>query len=215
MAQKKRFRLLIYENILNRWIPAVFTIGFVLFLFVGVLWGFEWYYINPLENPLPTLPEITGIVLLVAGGLSLLLTFFLIFARKNAAVQLYANYFKISTPFLRLNIPYKRINRIQTAEFASLFPPSKLSEWEKEMIMPLASQTAIIVHLNSMPMAQKTLRLFLSRYFFIDSTPHLVLLVDDWLTFSTKFESARTTGKLPSQIQKTKSPYGILDSLKK
>lgn len=217
MAAGKRFRLLIYENILNRWWSATFTIGLVSFLFVGVMWGFEWYHLNPLENPLPTLPPFSGEFLLAAGGLAWLLTAFLLVTRKNAHVQLLAKSLRLSTPFLRLDIPYKRINRTQTAEFGILFAQAKLSEWEKEMIAPLGSQTAIIIHLTAMPMPQKTLRLFLSRYFFIDKTPHLVLLVDDWMGFSTRLESARVGGLLPRKDAgkpKTGS-YGLFDEMKK
>ena len=35
------------------------------------------------------------------------------------------------------------------------------------------------------------LRFFLSRFFFKDRTPHFVILVDDWMRFSTELESLR------------------------
>lgn len=217
MAARKRFRLLVYENILNRWWPATLAISLVCFLFVGVMWGFEWYHINPAENPIPTLPPFAGEFLIAAGSLGLLFSVFLLVARKNAYVQLFPTTLRVSTPFLRLDIPYKRINRTQTAEFGTLFASTKRSEWEKDMIAPLNQNTAILLQLTAMPMPQTTLRLFLSRYFFVDKTPHIVLLVDDWMAFSTRLESARVGGLLPRKdANKPKaSSYGLLNELKK
>jgi hypothetical protein len=43
-------------------------------------------------------------------------------------------------------------------------------------------------------MPQSTLRLFLSPFFFKDKTPHLVILVDEWMKFSNELESLRQGG---------------------
>jgi hypothetical protein len=45
--------------------------------------------------------------------------------------------------------------------------------------------------------------MFLSRFFFKDKTPHLVILVKDWMQFSTELESLRSGfGTEPQPAQK-------------
>ena len=54
--------------------------------------------------------------------------------------------------------------------------------------------TASVIELRGFPMSQFSLRLFLSPLFFKDKTPHFVILVDDWMKFSSELESMRTGG---------------------
>ena len=58
-----------------------------------------------------------------------------------------------------------------------------------------------------------TLRLFLSPFFFKDKTPHLVILVQDWMAFSTELESLRVTAEEPAQ--KKVKDLSILSKLPK
>jgi len=51
---------------------------------------------------------------------------------------------------------------------------------------------SVEVELNAFPMSQSSLRLFLSPLFFKDKTPHFVILVDNWMRFSSELESMRT-----------------------
>jgi len=43
------------------------------------------------------------------------------------------------------------------------------------------------------------LRLFLSPFFFKDMTPHLVILVRDWMSLSTTIDIQHVNGELPQQ----------------
>ena len=54
------------------------------------------------------------------------------------------------------------------------------------------AKTALVIELTAYPMPRNVLRLFLSRFFFKDATPHLVILVEDWLKFSSELDSMRT-----------------------
>ena len=77
------------------------------------------------------------------------------------------------------------------------FKPKGLGAWLdilglNERDIPLATKTALVIDLKSYPIPRKVLEFFLSRYFFKDKTPHLVLLVDDWMRFSSEMESMRT-----------------------
>jgi hypothetical protein len=213
----RKYRLLLYERIINHYLPAIFTLGFVILLNVSVLWGAEWYYIDPDKNPMMRLSTEGGIVMLAIGGLIILFWLFLLVVRKRAYVQLFDDYLCLATPFLRLNVSYKRIHRTTTSQLSDLFPPKRLSEWGRDIIGPLSSRTAIVIFLTAYPLPRSTLRLFLSPYFFYDNTPHFILAVDDWMRFSIELESRRSGIKTPRPATKPRatSSYGLLDELKK
>jgi len=216
----RKYRLLLYERIINHYLPAIFTLGFLILLNVGVLWGAEWYFINPDENPLLRLSTDGGIVMLAIGGMAMLLWVFLLIARKMAYVQLFDDYLRLVTPFLRLNISYKRIHHTTTAQLGDLFPPKKMNEWGRDIVSPLATRTAIITHLTAYPkgMSRAMLKLFLSKFFFFDNTPHFILLVEDWMRFSQELDSRRSGVKTPIRQKAAPRPKmtsGLLDDLKK
>ena len=69
-----------------------------------------------------------------------------------------------------------------------------MSFLQRDTIEPLLSLTAVIVELNALPIGRPALRFFLSPFFFKDETPHLVLLVPNWMSFSAELESIRISG---------------------
>ena len=211
----RKYRLLIYEYMLNRWWPMTFLTATAIFINVGVLWAAEWYFKNPAENPLPTLSMTGQVIMLAIGMICLLFTMFLLITRKMAYVQLFNDHLKLATPFLRLNISYKRIHRTTTAQIFNLFPPKSLSGWNRELIAPISGNTAIVIHLTSYPLPRISLRLFLSPFFFYDKTSHFVLAVDDWMAFSTELDSRRAGGKALRQPPRPRITSGLLDDLKR
>ncbi len=211
----RKYRLLLYEYMLNRWWPMTFLTALALFVNVGVLWGAEWYFKNPAENPLPTLSVPGQVIMLAIGAICLFFTLFLLITRKMAYVQLFSDHLQLATPFLRLNISYKRIQRVTTAQIYNLFPPKSLSGWNRELIAPISGNTAVVVHLTAYPLPRASLRLFLSPFFFYDQTPHFILAVDDWMAFSTELDSRRISGKIPRQPPKPRITSGLLDDLKR
>jgi hypothetical protein len=214
----KKYRLLMYEHMLNRWWPTTLLLALSILGCVGLLWGAQWYFENPKQNPLPLLPNDNGIIMLVAGTVVLLFTFFLLLARKMAYVQLFEDHIKLATPFMRLNISYKRILRSTTTQVGVLFPPKSMSDYKSEIIAPISGKTAIIIHLKNYPMPRSSLKLFLSPFFFYDQTPHFVLAVEDWMKFSSELESRRVSGKAPEKAPmpvKKRISSGLLDDLKK
>ena len=198
----KRYPLLIYKYTLNKWYPATLAVSIILF----ILW---WYL--PVINPKPK-SNWQDTVLLTISGVALLMTIFFFLMRNAAYVRPYRQYLRLVTPFLRLNISYKRINQTKITEMTAIFPLSKLSRWQRDSMDTLLRRTAIIVELKSFPISQTLLRLFLSPFFFKDKSPHFVFLVDDWMRFSTELESFRAGGELI--VEEEKSDTGsILSSL--
>jgi hypothetical protein len=179
-----KFPLIVYRHLLNRWWTPMIAIGLGMF-------GMAYLeYSEPLGPYLVTrwLPyTVTG---LLAIGIGI---FFLII-RYVAYVQAFPGYLKFVTPFLRFNISYKRIQRTTTNEMRQLFPPQSMSGWIREIFAPLASQTAVVLELKGFPLSPFILRLFLSRFFFKDKTPHIVILVQDWMKFITELDSMRMGG---------------------
>jgi hypothetical protein len=212
----KKYRLLLYEHMLDRWWPNTLTLALVILANVGALWGAQWYYTNPSENPFLKLSDVSAAAMFVVGIFVFLFTVFLLIARKMAYVQLFADHLLLATPFMRLNISFKRIQRVTTAQLANLFPPKSMSGYQRGIIGPISGNTAIVIHLTAYPLPRKSMTLFLSPFFFYDQTPHFVLAVDDWMKFSSELESRRVLGKMPRKISPPpRVTSGLLDDLKK
>lgn len=176
-----RYPLVIYTRMLDRWWPATFTLSLAL---LATAWGASR---TPQGQAFPFAITATAGL----GGLAFILTFFLFVIRKAAYVEPFPTYLRLVTPFLRINISYRRFRGSTTSEMRALFPPKGMSSWRREIIAPLSAMTAIVINLSGYPVAPSLLRLFLSPFFFKDKTPHLVILVKDWLRFSTELESMR------------------------
>jgi hypothetical protein len=177
----RRYHLVIYSHMLNRWWPATLTLSLALF---AVAWGVSR---TPEGQAQPYLVTATAGL----GGVVFIFTLFLFTIRRMAYVQALPTYLRLVTPFLRINISYKRFRGSTTTEMRALFPPKEMSGWRRDIIAPLSSMTAIVINLNGYPVPVFFLRWFLSPFFFKDKTPHLVILVKDWLRFSTELESMR------------------------
>jgi hypothetical protein len=185
----RRYPLIIYTHMMDRWWPAVFTLGLALLGLAWAIysWGFE---------------EWRWLTFTVIGGVGMFAGFLMLILRKSAYVQPYSDHLRLATPFLRLNISYKRFRRATSANMGSLFPPNSVSKWQADIIHPLAKMTALVIELNAYPMPQSFLRFFLSPLFFKDKTPHFVILVHDWMKFSSELESMRTSAGYSAPQQK-------------
>ena len=191
----KKYPLIIYRHIVSRWWFAMIFMGLGLFALAYI------EYIKPAAefNALPW-QVFAGV-----GMLAILAGIFFFAIRFMAYVQPHPAFLKFVTPFLRINISYRRIRRTTTTEMRQLFPLKSVSGWGRDVLSPLASKTALVLELNGYPVSPMILRLFLSRFFFKDKTPHLVILVEDWLKFSSEMESMRTGVEPPDEPRKPKN----------
>jgi len=197
----RRYPLVIYTRMMDRWWPATFALALGLF---GLAWAVHLYYPEPVY-------DWQWLTLASVGGFVLVVTLFLFTLRKSAYVQPNPDHLRLVTPFLRLNISYKRLRRATSGTMEGLFPPKSISSWRREIVEPLARKTAVVVELTGYPISQTVLRLFLSPFFFKDKTPHFVFLVEDWMRFSTELETMRTRGG--QDIQRKKTDRSILSRL--
>lgn len=211
-----RHRLVIYTYMLNRWWRATLALGLSLLILASGLGGL------PLLLPqYPFLWVDDWKLWLVggAGGFGILITIFLAAVRKSAYVQPFVNHLRLATPFLRLNISYRRFRRTYTDEFQRLFPLKKAHGWKREMLEPLTGRTVLVIEMTSFPVPRWALRLFLSPLFFPDRMPHLALLVSDWISLSTEMDSLRGGYQESLRPAPDKNPVssllaGLKDSLK-
>jgi hypothetical protein len=191
-AVGRRYQLIMYTHMMDRWWRAVLAIGIALIGLAAVVywWDFEdWRWL--------TLGS-TGLFISLIG-------LFMLTIRKSAYVQLFNDHLRLVTPFLRINISYKRVRRTASASMASLFPPKSISSWRREIVQPLANKTALVIELNGYPISQTVLKFFLSPFFFKDKTPHFVILVQDWMRFSSDLETLRAGGGLVAPQQKSRN----------
>lgn len=184
----RRYPLVIYRHVVNRWWPEILGLGIILLTLAWPVY----------HDPLGRAQSWRWIGLLLLGGGTILTALLLAALRRLAYVQIFPTHLKLVTPFLRLNISHKRLRRAVTAEVRTLFPPGKMRGWKRDVIAPLGGRTAMVLELSGWPAAPELLRWFLSPFFFKDKTPHFVILVDDWMRFSTELESLRR-GETPSR----------------
>jgi hypothetical protein len=184
----KRYSLLIYTRMIDRWWPAVFFLGLALIALV---------YISPAYADLYTqLTDPFGWMAPAGVGAGVVVVSLVMLAfRKGAYVQPFEDHLLFVTPLLRMKISYRRILRTTTTTMYILFPPKQISGTKRDIIEPLSSRTAVVIEMNALPVSRATLRLFLSPFFFKDDTPHLVILVQDWIGFSSDLESMRSRVK--------------------
>jgi hypothetical protein len=199
----RRYPLLMYTRMLDRWWPALFFLGLAL---LALAWPFYRDLYVRLTQPWRW-TTFTGL-----GGIVILVSLLMLALRKSAYVQPFGSYLRLVTPFLRLNISYRRIRSTTTTAMAMLFPLDSLRGMRRDIVRPLLSRTAVVVDMNALPMSVRTLRLFLSPFFFKDRTPHLVILVDDWMGFSTELESRRMAGAEPV-LPPRRAPSSLLGQL--
>ena len=191
----RRFPLVIYRAMINRWWEFTFFLALLLLLLTWPV------YQHPMSQAEPWRWQ----GLLILSGVALFFTALFLALRSMAYVQAFPTYLRLVTPFLRLNISYKRIRRYTTSEMRALFPPAKTRGWKSEVVAPLGGKTALVVEMNGWPAQPEFMRLFLSPFFFKDKTPHFVILVDDWMRLSLELDSMRTRGTLTSQPQRPKN----------
>ncbi len=199
----RKYPLIVYQHMLNRWWPAMITMGLVMFALAYS------EYIDPIAQFIAWRWQLFGAV----GVLAIFVGLVFIVIKNFAYVQPLPNYLKLVTPFMRVNISYKRIKKTLPTEMHYLFPRKSLSEWMQDIYAPLANQTALVIELSGYPVSPSVLRMFLSRFFFKDKTPHLVILVKDWMLLSAELDSMRTDTGPRSPEPRKRNKDSILSRL--
>ena len=189
----KRHPLLFYRRAMDRlWLATLF-----LGLILGIVWLWFWW------SDVPLISSGNETWLLAGSVAALAFTVFAFFARRAAYVQPQRDHLRLVTPFLRMNISYRRIRSVHPAGFQQLFPPGKASWAQRSFLEPFYGRTAVVVDLTSYPMSPFLLRFFLAPQMFSPQSTGFVFLVPDWMEFSTELDSFRS---MRAQPQSGKRP---------
>lgn len=157
------------------------TLLLTIVLFVLVVW-------SELQPPDPK-GEI-GVTWLTAGCMvALVISLFAFFSRWMAYTQAHHDHLSIVTPFLNLKIAYRRMLSIHPSLLQQVYPKDSASWSETSFLEPFYGKTVIVVEVRNYPMDPRLLRFFLSRYMFSPLSPGFVLLVPDWIKFSTELDT--------------------------
>jgi hypothetical protein len=182
MAKKrrKRFRLVIYERMQQRWAwPCIFIA-----LASVVLWWFV-PKISILHRPfrlLALVPALASLVILIYTHL----------ARRLAWVQCRYNHLHIQTPIYPLAVSYSRIKAVRPSTFTQVFDPAKEKSARRNWLRPYWGRTVLVVDLSKYPFSRTWLRLWFSPYLLTPTTTGFVFLVEDWMTLSRQLDDFRT-----------------------
>jgi hypothetical protein len=189
----RRYSLVLYTQMMDRWWPLVLLLGLAL---LGLAWWLYGDLYERLAQPgrWMTLGGVGGIVTLAALLMAAI--------RKAAYIQPFDDHLRLVTPFLQLRISYRRLTGTTTTAMGILFPPKSLSGTRRAIVRPLLGRTAVVLEMTSLPLSRSVLSLFLSPFFFKDRTPHLVILVDNWMGFATELESLRIGGGVPATARR-------------
>ncbi len=174
-----RHTLLFYRRTMDRVWIATFILGLV--LAASATWS--------LVGVRTMLYISSDIWLSACAILAFTLSVFAFITRYMAYMQVFDTHINLRTPFLRLNVSYRRVRSAHPALIQQLFPDKELSWAEHHYLAPFYGKTAVVVELSKYPMNPKILRLFLPAQMFSPQSPGLVLMVPDWMKLSTELDS--------------------------
>jgi hypothetical protein len=201
-----RHRLILYTYMLKRWWKFTLWIAILLLALVGAL-RIVALRLPEYRSPLDS--DTTTWALIGAGGYALVLSIFLMAIAKSAYVQPCTTHLRLVTPFLQMNISYRRIRQSSSVEMKHLFPIDNYKGRQRGLLRPLVAQTAIVLDMRGWPLPHWVLGLFLSPFFFPDKTSRLALLVPKWMDFSMELEGFRVSW-LDSQNNPGTDPQAAL-----
>lgn len=142
-----------------------------------------------LTRPTKILGIHSDIWLIATALLSLVITIFAFVARYFAYIQPLPNSLKIVTPFLRFQVSYRRMRSARPLLVQQIFPKKEASWAQQSFLEPFYGKTALIIDLKGYPLNPVLLHLFLPREMFSPQSTGLVLVVPDWMEFSTELDS--------------------------
>ncbi len=194
----KRQTLLMYRRTVDRMFFATLLLGLLLLLIS----------LYPLLGGVGILSQRIQAIISVSAAVVLTLSVFAFLARFRAYVQVDQNHLSLVTPLIHLNISYLRLRSAHPALIQQLFPANESGWARRSYLRPFYGKTAIVVELNKYPLDPVLLRLFFTKEMFSPQNRGFVLLVPDWMRFSTELDTLHgkwlggqnTKGKHPSNL---------------
>lgn len=172
----KRFRLLIYERMWQRWaLPCILIVPASV-----ALWWFA-PHISIIHTPFRALAIVPAL-----ASLTILIYAFL--ARQLAWVQCRHKHLRIQTPIYPLIVSYGRIKMVRPTTFAQVFNPSEEKWARRNWLRPYWSKTVLVMEISKYPLNKAWLRLWFSSYLLSPNSTGFVFLVEDWMALSRQLD---------------------------
>lgn len=195
----KRYSLLLYKHTMGRLWQATMLLGAIL---AGLWWQLT-------SGGVPVIETSQTAWVLVGALVCLVFSLFALLARTMAYVQPQRDHLRLVTPFLRLQISYRRFQSIHPASFAKLFPPHESGWAEEQFLDPFYGMTTVVVDLKAFPLPRPLLRLFLARQMLTPQSPGFIFLVDDWMALSNEIDTFIEAWRRARQPKRTVvTPFG-------
>ncbi|MFM8320812.1 MAG: hypothetical protein ACKOC5_07840 [Chloroflexota bacterium] len=174
-----RHRLVLYWHAMNRIWQHMLVLG-LLAMAVG------WWTLVP---PTTILGFHSDLWLFALAVLSLGIAGYAFIARYFAYIQPHDAYLTVVTPLVRFRISYQRLRGIRPMLLQQIFPPESSSWARRSFISQFYGKTALVLELKGYPINPRLLRMFIPGELFYPQGEGLVLLVPDWMKFSTEMDS--------------------------
>ena len=180
----KKQPLLMYRRTVDRIFIATFLLGFLLLAI--------WFY--PFLGGVGYVSQSIQVFISISAVVVLTLSMFAFLARFRAYVQVNQTHLSLVTPVFRLNISFHRLRSTHPVLIQHLFP-AKDSCWaRRSYLKPYYGETAIVVELKDFPLNPALLRLFFAKEMFSPQNKGFVILVPDWMKFSTELDTMHKNG---------------------
>jgi hypothetical protein len=187
----KRFRLLLYERMWQRWafpclmlVPASIALWFLVprISFIPPSLDLPLLDFRIPLRPLIPVPAMAAAVILIYTYL----------ARCTAWVQCRDSHLLIKTPIYPLAISYGRIKAVRPSRLSQIFDPAKERAGRRDWLGPYWGKTALAIETSKYPVDKRWLRLWFNPYLFAPNMVGFVLLVEDWMTLSRQISDYRS-----------------------
>jgi hypothetical protein len=215
MTRKKQGRkhaLVLYKRALDRlWMP-MFSIA----LLLGAALWLSGRYWEPVGY-IPAITEPYDILIYLVIVFSLVFTIYAVIARSLAYVQAKNDHLYLFTPLLALKISYRRVKRTGLATIGQIFPAQSTRRSIRSIVEAYDGRTSVILELKGYPVARVLLHLLLGRSMLLPNTQGLVLLVNDWMEFSTELDSLQGSWRQAQSrpAGEAHPGYNLLQNLRK
>jgi hypothetical protein len=189
----KRFRLLIYERMWQRWAwPCTLIVPASLALW----WS---------APRIPILYAPFRPLALVPAFVSLVILAYIYLARRLAWVQCRPKHLRIQTPFCPLVVSYSRIKEARPQTLAQIFVPAKEKKARRRWLRPYWHKTVLVVELSEYPVGKVWLRLWFSPYLLAPDVTGFVFLVEDWMALSHQLDDFRSAWEMRRAARRRRS----------
>ncbi|OGO33587.1 MAG: hypothetical protein A2Z16_08790 [Chloroflexi bacterium RBG_16_54_18] len=175
----KKQSLLMYRRTVDRLFFATLLLGLLLMA--------VWFF--PLLGGVGFISQGTQSIISVSAVVVLTLSMFSYLARFRAYVQVKQSHLSVVTPLIHLNISFQRLRSAHPALIQQLFPARESSWARRSFLRPFYGKTAIVVELKGYPLNPALLRLFFTKEMFFPQNKGFVILIPDWMKFSTELDS--------------------------